>query len=121
MHRGLQPLPPGVVCRCNISDRQVHGSDSNSHCNGRQQSNCASRICREREHCQLVMVLHADKKSIAKDRPNVCVLHDKRATILAAIKTLKNPELDEETPWKDMQSMWCILSHGGQFLLTVQE
>ncbi|XP_071678345.1 uncharacterized protein [Lolium perenne] len=55
------------------------------------------------------------KKSIVKDRPNVCVLHDRHACILAAIKTLKEAGPDEETPWQDMQSRWCMRHVGANF------
>ncbi|KAK1613114.1 hypothetical protein QYE76_036787 [Lolium multiflorum] len=55
------------------------------------------------------------KKSIVKDRPNVCVLHDRHAGILAAIKTLKEAGPDEETPWQDMQSRWCMRHLGANF------
>jgi hypothetical protein len=55
------------------------------------------------------------KKSIVKDRENVCVLHDRHAGILAAIKTLKEAGPDEETPWQDMQSRWCMRHLGANF------
>jgi hypothetical protein len=55
------------------------------------------------------------KKSIVKDRPNVWVLHDRHACILAAIKTLKQPGPDEETSWQDMQSRWCMHHLGANF------
>ncbi|KAK1651020.1 hypothetical protein QYE76_068825 [Lolium multiflorum] len=55
------------------------------------------------------------KKSIVKDRPNVCVLHDRHAGILAAIKTLKEAGPDEETSWQDMQSRWCMRHLGANF------
>ncbi|KAK1605043.1 hypothetical protein QYE76_028716 [Lolium multiflorum] len=55
------------------------------------------------------------KKSIVKDRENVCVLHDRHAGILAAIKTLVEAGPDEETPWQDMQSRWCMRHLGANF------
>ncbi|KAK1692103.1 hypothetical protein QYE76_008800 [Lolium multiflorum] len=55
------------------------------------------------------------KKSIVKDRPNVCMLHDRHAGILAAIKTLKEAGPYEETPWQDMQSRWCMRHLGANF------
>ncbi|KAK1679084.1 hypothetical protein QYE76_039932 [Lolium multiflorum] len=55
------------------------------------------------------------KKSIVKDRPNVCMLQDRHAGILAAIKTLKEAGPDEETPWQDMQSRWCMRHLGANF------
>ncbi|XP_071678705.1 uncharacterized protein [Lolium perenne] len=45
---------------------------------------------------------------VVKDRPNVCILHDRHAGILMAIKTLKQHGPAEETPWQDLQSRWCI-------------
>ncbi|XP_051213231.1 uncharacterized protein [Lolium perenne] len=55
------------------------------------------------------------KKSIVKDRENVCVLHDRHAGILAAIKTLVEAGPDEETPWQDMHSRWCMRHLGANF------
>ena len=48
------------------------------------------------------------KKGVVKDRPNVCILHDRHAGLLKAIKTLQHPAEDEETPWTDVQSRWCM-------------
>jgi hypothetical protein len=35
---------------------------------------------------------------IVKERPNVCIIHDRHAGILKAVKTLKEVSPDEETP-----------------------
>ncbi|XP_051211647.1 uncharacterized protein [Lolium perenne] len=58
------------------------------------------------------------KISIVKDTPNVCILHDRHAGILKAVKTLKEP--GQEMPWIDIQRHWCM-PPGGQFLHTIQE
>ena len=42
------------------------------------------------------------KIAIVKDRPNVCVIHDRHAGILKAVKTLRNLADDEPTPWRDL-------------------
>lgn len=55
------------------------------------------------------------KAAIVKDRPNVCVLHDRHAGILKAIKALQEPSNDEPTPWKDLQSRWCMRHLGANF------
>ena len=55
------------------------------------------------------------KIAIVKDRPNVCVIHDRHAGILKAVKTLRNPTVDEPTPWKDLQSRWCMRHLGANF------
>ena len=55
------------------------------------------------------------KIGIVKDTPNVCVLHDRHAGILNAIKILKQPGPEEETPWIDMQSRWCMRHLGANF------
>jgi hypothetical protein len=53
------------------------------------------------------------KISIVKDKPNVCILHDRHAGILKAIKTLKEP--GQETPWIDIESRWCMRHLGANF------
>ena len=55
------------------------------------------------------------KIAIVKDRPNVCVIHDRHAGILKAVKTLRNPTDDERTPWRDLQSRWCMRHLGANF------
>jgi hypothetical protein len=55
------------------------------------------------------------KIAVVKDKPNVCILHDRHAGILKAVKTLKQPSPDEETPWQDMQSRWCMRHLGANF------
>ena len=55
------------------------------------------------------------KIAIVKDRPNVCVIHDRHPGILKAVKTLRNPTADEPTPWKDLQSRWCMRHLGANF------
>src|SRR5664279_722228 len=55
------------------------------------------------------------KIAIVKDRPNVCILHDRHAGILKAIKALQQPGDDEPTPWKDMQIRWCMRHLGANF------
>ena len=49
------------------------------------------------------------------DKPNVCILHDRHAGILSAIKALTNPSPEEETPWLDLQSRWCMRHLGANF------
>ena len=55
------------------------------------------------------------KIAVVKDKPNVCILHDRHAGILNAIKTLTNPVPEEQTPWQDMQSRWCMRHLGANF------
>ena len=55
------------------------------------------------------------KIAIVKDRPNVCILHDRHAGILAAIRALQMPGLNEPAPWQDMQSRWCMHHLGPNF------
>ena len=55
------------------------------------------------------------KKAVVQDRPNVCILHDRHAGMLKAIKALQQPDVDEETPWTDMQSRWCMRHLGANF------
>jgi len=55
------------------------------------------------------------KISVVKDKPNVCILHDRHAGILSAIKTLTNPGPEEQTPWQDLQSRWCMRHLGANF------
>ena len=55
------------------------------------------------------------KIAVVKDKPNVCILHDRHAGILSAIRTLTNPVPDEPTPWPDMQSRWCMRHLGANF------
>jgi hypothetical protein len=57
------------------------------------------------------------KIAIVKDKPNVCILHDRHVGILSAIKRLKQPGPDEKTPWQDMQSRWCM-RHLGAILFS---
>ena len=60
------------------------------------------------------------KKAVVHDKPNVCILHDRHTGILSAIKALTNPSLEEETPWLDLQSRWCMRHLGANFFFTVQ-
>ena len=55
------------------------------------------------------------KMAVVKTRPNVCVLHDRHAGMLKAIKALQHPAVDEEAPWTDMQSRWCMRHLGANF------
>ena len=55
------------------------------------------------------------KIALVKDRPNVCVLHDRHPGILKAVRTLQNPAADEPTPWNDLQSRWCMRHLGANF------
>jgi hypothetical protein len=48
------------------------------------------------------------KIAVVKEKENVCIIHDRHAGILSAIKRLKEPAHDEPTPWRDMQSRWCM-------------
>jgi hypothetical protein len=57
------------------------------------------------------------KIAIVKDKPNVCILHDRHVGILSAIKRLKQPGPDEKTPWQNMQSRWCM-RHLGAILFS---
>ena len=45
----------------------------------------------------------------------MCVIHDRHAGILKAVKTLSNPTADEPTPWWDLQSRWCMRHVGANF------
>ena len=55
------------------------------------------------------------KISVVKETPNVCILHDRHAGILNAVKTLTQPGPAEQTPWTDMQSRWCMRHLGANF------
>jgi hypothetical protein len=55
------------------------------------------------------------KIAVVKDKPNVCILHDRHAGILNAVKALTNPVAAEETPWLDLQSRWCMRHLGANF------
>ena len=55
------------------------------------------------------------KIAVVQDKQNVCILHDRHAGILNAVKTLKYPGPEEETPWPDMQSRWCMRHMGANF------
>ena len=45
----------------------------------------------------------------------MCILHDRHAGILNAIKALTNPGPEEQTPWVDLQSRWCMRHLGANF------
>ena len=55
------------------------------------------------------------KSGVVKDRPNVCILHDRHAGLLKAIRKLEQPDDDEQTPWTDVQSRWCMRHMGANF------
>ena len=55
------------------------------------------------------------KISVVKEKPNVCILHDRHAGILSAIRTLTNPGPEEQVPWQDLQSRWCMRHLGANF------
>ena len=50
------------------------------------------------------------KVGVVQDRPEVCVIHDRHAGILKAIKQLMTSEFDmyDPTVWRDIQSRWCM-------------
>jgi hypothetical protein len=45
---------------------------------------------------------------IVKDQPNFCILHNRHTCIMKAIKALQHPMEDEQMPWEDLQSRWCM-------------
>ena len=55
------------------------------------------------------------KIAVVKEKPNVCVLHDRHAGILNVVKALTNPVAGEQTPWIDLQSRWCMRHLGANF------
>src|SRR4051812_32236287 len=55
------------------------------------------------------------KIAVVQNKPNVCILHDRHAGILSAIKKLTNPGPDGQTPWLDLQSRWCMRHLGANF------
>ena len=55
------------------------------------------------------------KEAVVKDRPNVCILHDRHPGILKAIKALQEPGLEETHPWTDLHSRWCMRHLGANF------
>ena len=57
------------------------------------------------------------KVGVVKDRPEVCVIHDRHAGILKAIKQLLTSEFDMADPivWRDIQSRWCMRHLGANF------
>ena len=50
------------------------------------------------------------KVGVVKDRPDVCVIHDRNAGLLKAVKQLQTSEFDMSDPivWRDIQSRWCM-------------
>jgi hypothetical protein len=55
------------------------------------------------------------KIAIVKEWPNMCIIHDRHAGILKAVKTGKEASSHEETSWHDLQSRWCIKHLGINF------
>jgi hypothetical protein len=57
------------------------------------------------------------KYAVVQDRPNVCVISDRHAGLLQAIKELKEgcPEQQRAAFWPDIQSRWCIRHLGANF------
>ena len=57
------------------------------------------------------------KIGVVKDRPEVCVIHDRHATILKSINQLMTSEFDisDPTVWCDIQSRWCMRHLGANF------
>jgi len=47
------------------------------------------------------------KIGVVQDRPNVCLIHDRHAGLLSAIKSMQE-NVDEPAPWPDLQSRWCM-------------
>jgi len=47
------------------------------------------------------------KVGVVQDRPNVCLIHDRHAGLLSAVKSLQE-DADEPFPWPDLQSRWCM-------------
>ena len=47
------------------------------------------------------------KVGVVCDQPNVCIIHDRHAGILSAIKTLQE-DSSEPFPWNDLQNRWCM-------------
>ena len=54
------------------------------------------------------------KAGVVIDRLNVCVIHDRHAGLLSAIKSLSEDH-DEPFPWRDIQSRWCMRHMGANF------
>ena len=54
------------------------------------------------------------KRGVVQNRPNVCILHDRHAGLLAAIHRLQSDPTDE-TPWPDLHSRWCMRHLGANF------
>ena len=55
------------------------------------------------------------KRGIVRDRPNVCIIHDRHPGILKAVKVLAEPSEEETDPWPDIQSRWCMRHLGANF------
>ena len=57
------------------------------------------------------------KVGVVHDRPNVCVIHDRHAGLVKAIKQLLTSDFDTSDPivWRDIQSRWCMRHLGANF------
>jgi len=54
------------------------------------------------------------KIGVVQDRPNVCLIHDRHAGLLSAIKSMQE-NVDEPAPWLDLQSRWCMRHMAANF------
>lgn len=54
------------------------------------------------------------KVGVVFDRPNVCIIHDRHAGLLSAVKSLQQ-DPDEPFPWRDLQSRWCMRHMAANF------
>ncbi|RLN39597.1 uncharacterized protein C2845_PM01G40920 [Panicum miliaceum] len=53
-----------------------------------------------------LLFLSLIKRAVVCDRPNVCVLHDRRKGILSAVKILLESS-NVDVAWPDLHSRWC--------------
>ena len=47
------------------------------------------------------------KIGVVQDRPNICLIHDRHAILLSAIKSMQE-DGDELVAGPDLQSRWCM-------------
>ena len=47
------------------------------------------------------------KIGAVQDRPNICHIHDRHASLLLAIKSMQE-DANEPVPWPNLQSRWCM-------------
>ncbi|CAN6290558.1 unnamed protein product [Urochloa humidicola] len=54
------------------------------------------------------------KAGVVSERQNLCIIHDRHAGLISAIKSLQE-DPNEPFPWPDLQSRWCMRHMGANF------